>query len=85
MSITKAKKNQIIDYMLEKTSNKSDVVGKTAENFMLSRTTIYRYLLELQDKNIIKKVSRGRYKLIESTYEFVYINDGTLEEDYIYN
>lgn len=85
MSITKAKKNQIIDYMLEKISNKSDVVGKTAENFMLSRTTIYRYLLELQDKNIIKKVSRGRYKLIESTYEFVYINDGTLEEDYIYN
>ena len=34
MSITKAKKNQIIDYMLEKISNKSDVVGKTAENFM---------------------------------------------------
>lgn len=84
MSLTKAKKNQIIDYMLEKISNSNNVISKTSENFGVSNTTIYRYLSELENKQIIKKVKRGQYKLTEHSYTFSYKNDGTLEEDNVY-
>ena len=84
MSLTKAKKNQIIEYMLGKVLNSNDVVSKTCENFNISHTTVYRYLLELENKHIIGKVKRGKYKLMEHSYNFSYKNDGTLEEDYVY-
>ena len=47
MSITRIKKGQIIDYMLEQILTSKNVINKVSENFNLSKTTIYRYLREL--------------------------------------
>ncbi len=85
MSITKNKKNQIIDYMLEQILRNNNVVDKVSDSFNLSKTTIYRYLSELENQNIINKKGRGKYELSKTTYHFKYNNNGQLEEDYIYN
>ena len=85
MSITKNKKNQIIDYMLEQILRNNNVVDKVSDSFNLSKTTIYRYLSELENQNIINKRGRGKYELSKTTYHFKYNNNGQLEEDYIYN
>ena len=50
MSITRIKKGQIIDYMLEQILTSKNVINKVSENFNLSKTTIYRYLRELEEK-----------------------------------
>lgn len=85
MSLSKEKKNRILEYMLEKISINDDVVGKTVDNFGISRTTVYRYLSELAGDNIINKIGTGKYKLTEYTYSFTYKNDGTLAEDWVFN
>ena len=59
MSITRIKKGQIIDYMLEQILTSKNVINKVSENFNLSKTTIYRYLRELEEKGVIKKKNRG--------------------------
>ena len=84
MSITRIKKGQIIDYMLEQILTSKNVINKVSENFNLSKTTIYRYLRELEEKGVIKKKNRGNYELVKTSYNFIYDNDGSLEEDYIY-
>ena len=60
MSITRIKKGQIIDYMLEQILTSKNVINKVSENFNLSKTTIYRYLRELEEEGIIKKKNRGK-------------------------
>ena len=78
MSITRIKKAQIIDYMLEQILTSKNVINKVSENFYLSKTTIYRYLRELEEKGVIKKKNRGNYELVKTSYNFIYDNDGNL-------
>ena len=75
MSITRIKKGQIIDYMLEQILTSKNLINKVSENFNLSKTTIYRYLRELEEKGVIKKKNRGKYELVKKSYNFIYNND----------
>ncbi len=83
MSISQKRKNQIIDYMLTKLEMHDNVVKKTSEYFKISNTTIYRYLRELKEENIIEQVSKGKYKIINEEYDFKFTNQN-IEEDNIY-
>lgn len=63
MSFTKAKRETIKKYILDKISEDSgDIVHKTTSAFNITRNTVYRYLKELSDDQIIKKDGR-RYSL----------------------
>lgn len=84
MSLSVNKKNQILEYMVEKISNNEDVVNKTITNFDISKTTVYRYINKLIDTGVIKKKKRGKYILVEKQESFSFDNVD-LEEDIIYS
>lgn len=89
MSISREKKDRIQKYILELISKRHlDYVNKTVETFGISKTTIYRYLKELQNNNIINVIndkSRSKeYELVNETKMFNYEIKDKLEEDKIY-
>lgn len=66
-----AKKQSIISYILEKISQNTESLSKkVAEEFKISTNTVHSYLRELQNNNIIKKSSRGKYELVSQTYTY---------------
>ena len=67
MSFTKQKRDNIKRYILEKISeDQKDVIQRTASAFQISENTVYRYLRELKNDNIIAK-NHGRYVLLGKT------------------
>lgn len=81
-----AVKEQVLQYMLKLISaNDSKLAAKTLDAFegAVSKSTVYNYLAELVEKNIIKK-DDSSYKLVTKEYVFEYKNDGTLGEDRIF-
>ena len=53
MSFTKEKREKIRRYILEKIdTNCPDVSRKTADTFHISLTTVYRYVKEMEEKNL---------------------------------
>ena len=83
MSLSKNKKSQIKEYILDKIGDNDDVVDKVQKCFEISATTVYRYLDELIKDGDIKRKKRGKYVLLEKQYNFSYENVG-LEEDVIF-
>lgn len=86
MSFTEIKREKIKRYILEKiNTDQKDLAKKTAQVFEISLNTVYRYLKELEEKEIIVK-DGSEYKFIESTHIFVLKRSkgDLLEEDEIY-
>lgn len=86
MSFTKEKREKVKRYILEKiNTDQKDLAKKTAQTFGISLNTVYRYLKELEEKEIIIK-NGNRYGFIESTDVFTMKRSkGDLsEEDEIY-
>lgn len=83
MSLSKNKKSQIKEYILDKIGDNDDVVDKVQKCFEISAATVYRYLDELIKDGAIKRKKRGKYVLLEKQYNFSYENVG-LEEDVIF-
>lgn len=83
MSISQKKKEQIINYMLNKIDMNEDVVKKTINRFNISHTTVYRYLKELEKSNLIIKSKNGEFTLAEKRTTFSFKNHN-LEEDAIF-
>ena len=83
MSITK---EQILQYMLKLIAAKDEkLVAKTLEAFEgeISKSSIYNYLSKLCQSNVIQK--RGSsYELVSESRVFTYKNNGTLDEDRIF-
>lgn len=72
MGFTKGKKERIERYILEKIkSGEQNLVKKVSETFNVSLNTVYRYLRELESKNIIEKCA-GSYILVSKHKNFVY-------------
>ncbi len=68
MKFIAEKKNSIIMYLLEQIeANAQDVSRLVAEKCNLSRNTVNKYLNELTEQNIIRKIQRNRYELISDT------------------
>ncbi|OQA27382.1 MAG: Histidine kinase-, DNA gyrase B-, and HSP90-like ATPase [Firmicutes bacterium ADurb.Bin354] len=87
MSFSKEKRTRIKKYILEKIFKTQDnYVEATKEAFDVSATTVYKYIEELADEGIISKDNSGKYRLVEFVKEkYDFNNDGTLEEDVIYD
>lgn len=72
MRFNEEKKRSIIVYILEKIEQGADGISKTvSEVFDINQNTAHTYINELVDKNIIKRVKRGQYQLINQEYAFV--------------
>ena len=77
------RKKEIILYILEKIDQKEESVSKTvSETFDINQNTVHKYINELSDEGIIKRVKRGSYELIdvEDTY-ILKRSKGDLESD----
>lgn len=84
MSLKKSTKDRIKHYILEKIEiGDTSIAQKTAENFNVSLTTVYRYLNELCTEEIIKKSGR-KYVLSEIENIKTYDTSTRLEEDRIF-
>ena len=83
MKFDEKKKEAILLYILEKIERGDrNIVSAARESFEINESTVYQYLKELVEKNILKKVSRGKYELVQQ--EFVYElqrSKGELESD----
>ncbi len=89
MGFTKEKTRKIKRYILEKiNNNQKDVAKRTAKSFEISLNTVYRYMRELEEENIIqKKEGLKGYELVTIQESFVFSPGVSfeLEEDIIYN
>jgi anti-sigma regulatory factor (Ser/Thr protein kinase)/predicted transcriptional regulator len=88
MKFNEEKKQTIILYLLEKIEQNDDCISKTvAENFNVNQNTVHSYINELVEKNIIRRVKRGKYELIAKTFSYeLQRSNGDLDTDtYAYN
>lgn len=79
-------KEQVLQYMLKLiAAGDSKLVAKTLDAFegVVSKSTVYNYLAELCENEIIKK-NGSSYELVNNTHLFIYKNDGSLGEDRIF-
>ena len=71
MGFNSAKKQTIILYLLEKIDQKDERISeKVSETFDVNQNTIHRYINELLDDIIIKRIKRGQYELIKNEYVY---------------
>lgn len=88
MKFDKEKKVSIVLYLLEKISKKASNISKhVSETFNVNQNTIHKYINELVADNIIKRVKRGEYELVQNTYKYHLKRcNGDLDSDtYAYN
>lgn len=87
MGFTEEKRSRIKKYILEKIDDmQDDFVLRTSEAFSISKNTVYRYIREMEQEDIIRK-KNGEYILAEK-YEVITLKrkrQEMLEEDVIYN
>lgn len=79
-------KEQVSQYMLKLiAANDSKLVAKTLDAFegVVSKSTVYNYLAELCENEIIRK-NGSSYELVNNIHQFLYKNDGSLGEDRIF-
>lgn len=82
-----ANKEQIIRYMLRLIAEgDKKPVPKTLETFSgeVSQSTVYNYLSELVEKNVIVKKGSS-YELVTESHKFLYSNNGNLGEDRVFS
>ena len=87
MSYTEKKREQIRRYILEKIDEgSSGLAKKTAETFQTSLNTVYRYIRDMEEEQLIEKKD-GKYVLVQTTQRvFLDRSKGELqEEDLIYD
>lgn len=88
MKFNEEKKQSIILYILEKIEQEADGISKTvSEVFDINQNTVHTYINELVDKNIIKRVKRGKYQIVSQDYTYdLKRSNGDLDSDtYAYN
>lgn len=83
MKYNKALKQDIILYILEKIVQNEPSVSKVVANtFSINPSTVHAYLNELIKNNVIKKIKRGQYELINNDFTYVlHRKDGELDDD----
>lgn len=91
MGFSKNRRDRIKKYILEKISERNDkVVFKTSETFNTSINTVYRYLGELENNNIIEKMKNPsnpaqKYQLVKKrNYKLYNTDNRKLEEHEVY-
>lgn len=85
MKFTPEKKQAIETYIIEKIEQKEKSLSALViENFNINETTFYKYINDLQERNIIKKTARGQYRLAAETFRYhLTRSGGDLDRDTI--
>ena len=66
MKFNETKKKEIIDYLLRKINQRDSEISKTvAENYNINQNTVHTYINELVNNNIIRRIKRGEYELVQ--------------------
>lgn len=83
MKFNEEKKKSIIFYLLEKIDQEGSQITKSvSETFSINQNTIYTYIHELEQQNIIRKVKRGQYELINTELHYnLSRSNGDLDSD----
>lgn len=86
MSFSREKREIIKKYILQKLQNgEEDFITKTVDAFDVSRQSVYKYLRELLDDDIIIKKGKN-YSVKEKTSYFCYnVMDEKMDEDRIFD
>ncbi len=84
MKFNEEKKKAIILYLLEKIEKRTKNLTKSVANELsINQNTVYTYINELVESNVIQKVKHGEYELITNEYNyFLNRQKGELESDY---
>lgn len=88
MSKKTYERERIKKYLLNHISQKDEkMIGKTVDACGVSRTTVYRYLSQLEEENVIERVdgSPFKYRLKAVTRGFTYDSADKLDEDVIFH
>lgn len=88
MKFSEEKKKGMILYLLEKIEKNAESLTKSVSDELgVNQNTIYTYINELIDENIIRKVKRGQYELIDKMFvKNLKRSNGDLDSDiYVYN
>lgn len=66
-------KELIYSYILEKIDDgQGDVAKRVADAFDISLPSVYKYIADLEDKNLIVKEKRGVYRILSQSYKYSY-------------
>lgn len=87
MSLAEGKRNKIKLYILESIFKRGiGIVQKTSDNFDISKQTVYKYIKEMREAEIIKKEGNGKYVVVQTVdKDFRYkLKEKRLEEDIIF-
>lgn len=88
MRFNDEKKKSIMLYLLEKIEQKIENPSQiVSEAFDINRNTAHTYINQLVSENVIKRVKRGIYELVEETFEYVFLKSKNeiKNETHIYN
>lgn len=83
MKFNEDKKQSIIIYLLEKIDQADTSISKSvSEAFSVNQNTIHTYINELVEQNVIERIKRGQYRLIQNEYRYVLSrSNGDLDTD----
>ncbi len=83
MRFDQPKKKAIVLYLLEKIYQRDKSIAKTvSDNFGINQNTVHGYIKELVNENIIRRVKRGEYELVENVYTYsLSRQEGHLDSD----
>ena len=84
MSFTKEHKIEIINTILRAIKEKKNPYNEALSFYKISRQTIYKYIKELIEKNLIKKVDNKNYTLSFYNFKEKNYKNINLQEDIIY-
>ena len=83
MKISEDKKNSIILFILNKIDEgEQSVSQKVADSLGINQSTVHSYLNEMTDKNIIRKIKRGKYEIVNDSFSYEFSRSkGELNEE----
>ena len=84
MSFTKEHKVEIINTILRAIKEKKNPYNETLSFYKISRQTVYKYIKELIEKKLIKKVDNKNYTLSFYNFKEKNYKNINLQEDIIY-
>ena len=84
MSFTKEHKVEIINTILRAIKEKKNPYNETLSFYKISRQTVYKYIKELIEKKLIKKVDNKNYTLLFYNLKEENYKNINLQEDIIY-
>ena len=78
------KKRDIILYILEKIEKKDKSISKSvSEKFDINQNTVHTYINELVDENIIRRIKRGSYELVNIKDDIFFdLKKGEIKSDF---